>query len=331
VSKRRNSDGKMAADFITYVDDARSCGGSWQEARDASRRIASLMNWLGIQDAARERRDPSRTPGAWAGSIVHTEDGVITVSVSQERWDKAKGIISWIEAEMSESDNIDFKLLESYRGFLVYLTRTYPDINPYLKGIHLTLDSWRPWRKEDGWKTTLGEIRTALEEKGEDGTPLSIHVNKAPLRVKWVPRLVDDVRALKTLLSASIPSKRLVRPVKGTMVAYNFGDASGSGFGSSLAIGDKVVFKSGQSDDEHNMATSNFRELSNLIYTIEENNTKGLLEKTELFVFTDNSTAEAAFYKGTSSSAKLFDLVLRLRIIQMNGSIIVHFVHVTGK
>ncbi len=47
-------------------------------------------------------------------------------------------------------------------------------------------------------------------------------------------------------------------------------------------------------------------------------------------MFTDNNTAEAAFYKNTSSSAKLFDLVLRLRMIQMNGSIIKHFVHVAG-
>ncbi len=41
-----------------------------------------------MQDAPRKRRDPCQTPGPWAGSIVHTEDGVITVSVSQERWDK---------------------------------------------------------------------------------------------------------------------------------------------------------------------------------------------------------------------------------------------------
>jgi hypothetical protein len=37
-----------------------------------------------------------------------------------------------------------------------------------LKGIHLTLDSWRPWRKEDGWKYALREIWTILEEKGVD-------------------------------------------------------------------------------------------------------------------------------------------------------------------
>jgi hypothetical protein len=122
---------------------------------------------------------------------VHTEDGVITVSVTQDLWDKAKGVIRWIKVEMNKSDTIEFKQLESYRGFLVYLTRTYPDIIPHLKGVHLGLDSWRPWRKDHRWKMTIGEIQTALEEKGEDGTPLLAHANKAPMRVKWVPRLVD--------------------------------------------------------------------------------------------------------------------------------------------
>jgi hypothetical protein len=67
-----------------------------------------------------------------------------------------------------EPDTIEQKQLESYRGFLIYLVRTNPDMNPYLKGIHLTLDSWRPWRREDGWKLTMAEIRLARKDKGQD-------------------------------------------------------------------------------------------------------------------------------------------------------------------
>jgi hypothetical protein len=233
VSKLRTLDGRIAADFIIYVDDVWSCGGSWEECRRVARRIASFMAWLGIQDAPRKRRDPCQTPGPWAGSIVHTEGGVITVSVSQECWDKARAILSWIETSMMESDTIAHKQLESYRGFLIYLVRTYPDMNPYLKGIHLTLDSWRPWRREDGWKFTMAEINTALEEKGQDHPLNHTSAHKAPLRVKWVPRLVDDVRALSTLFQGKIPAKRVVRLKEGTSVSYSFGDASASGFGSS--------------------------------------------------------------------------------------------------
>ena len=38
--------------------------------------------------------------------------------------------------------------MESIRGLLVYVSKTYKDMIPYLKGLHLTLDSWRPFRDE---------------------------------------------------------------------------------------------------------------------------------------------------------------------------------------
>jgi hypothetical protein len=52
------------------------------------------------------------------------------------------------------------KPMESIRGFLNYVTRTYESITPYLKGVHLTLDHWRPDRDEDGWK-----IANSLDER----------------------------------------------------------------------------------------------------------------------------------------------------------------------
>jgi hypothetical protein len=55
------------------------------------------------------------------------------------------------------------------------------------------------------------------------------------------------------------------------------------------------------------------------------------LEGCELFIFTDNTTAEAAFWKGTSKSRKLFELVLRLRKLEMENDMIIHVVHVSGK
>jgi hypothetical protein len=48
-------------------------------------------------------------------------------------------------------------------------------------------------------------------------------------------------------------------------------------------------------------------------------------------MFTDNQTAESAFWKGHSSSPKLFDLVLRLRKLEMTHGIILHVIHVSGK
>mmetsp|Transcript_9223 Transcript_9223/g.14191 ORF Transcript_9223/g.14191 Transcript_9223/m.14191 type:complete len:92 (+) Transcript_9223:3250-3525(+) len=49
---------------------------------------------------------------------------------------------------------IHHKTAERYHGFLVYVSRTYDALVLYLKGLHLTLDSWRPEQDKDGWRTT---------------------------------------------------------------------------------------------------------------------------------------------------------------------------------
>jgi hypothetical protein len=44
----------------------------------------------------------------------------------------------------------------------------------------------------------------------------------------------------------------------------------------------------------------------------------------------DNSTAEGVFYKGNSTSKKLFELVLRLQRMEMEGELILHVIHVAS-
>jgi hypothetical protein len=205
VMKWRFEDDKIACDFIVYVDDARSAGNLWEEARLAARSIASKLNWLGIQDATRKRRDPSQTPGPWVGSFVFSDGEAISVAVSQERWDKAKEIINWIAESMTCSDSIDYKKLERHRGFLVYLVRTYPVMNPYLKGIHLTIDSWRPFHSKDGWKMTLSELNEAMKDKLNVNEESVQMARPAPRFVKWVPRLKEDIEALTRFLSSEPP------------------------------------------------------------------------------------------------------------------------------
>jgi len=329
VSKVRAEDGKIANDFVTYVDDTRTCGNSWSEARQASRVVASKLNWLGIQDAARKRRDPCQDPGPWAGSVVQVSpEGAVTVSATQERWEKTRNIVEWIAGAIADSDTIEFKTLEKHRGFLVYVGRTYPVLVPYLKGIHLSLDSWRPWRKEDGWKLTQAEIKQAMSEKESHQY---VEDQKTPTRVRWVPRLQEDIKALLLFTSSRQPPKRAVRPIKGTSVVYTFGDASGSGFGVSTYENEELRFYSGQWENSYSALSSNFRELANLVIRLESDFAEGLLNGTEIFIFTDNSTAEAAYFKGTSKSRLLFELILRLQFVHLHAGITLHFVHVAGK
>ena len=55
------------------------------------------------------------------------------------------------------------------------------------------------------------------------------------------------------------------------------------------------------------------------------------LQGYEIFMFTDNSTAEAAYWKGTSKSRRLFDLVLQLKKLELEQDIILHVIHISGK
>jgi hypothetical protein len=55
VSKRR-SDGSLAADSISFVDDIRPTGPTEADARQASQVMAKQAAWCGIQDATRKQR-----------------------------------------------------------------------------------------------------------------------------------------------------------------------------------------------------------------------------------------------------------------------------------
>ena len=43
--------------------------------------------------------------------------------------------------ELKYSEGVHQYRIESIRGFLVYVTSTYRDKTPYLKGLHFNLDS----------------------------------------------------------------------------------------------------------------------------------------------------------------------------------------------
>ena len=81
-----------------------------------------------------------------------------------------------------------FKQLEHVVRFLVYVSQTYTCMVPYLKGIYLTLNSWRNGRDEDGWVIPK-QLWDEMEEL--NGLP--------PPFVKCVTRLKYDVEALMFL------------------------------------------------------------------------------------------------------------------------------------
>ena len=349
VSKIRVSDGKIAADFYVYVDDARITGATDLECWVATRRVAAGFNHLGIQDAPRKRRPPSVTPGAWAGSVLTADQKMVGVRVSQEKWDKAKGHLRDTLAEVEGGGGHDLKTLLRRRGFLQYVTRTYPCTIPHLRGFHNTIDAWRPNRDSDtGWYVDrygpkrrrvvpqVVEKEEVEKLEGLSGDDLEFALDEIfegapPERVPSVHRLGRDLRDLLNLFEAETPPVRVVRADSKCEVVYGFGDASATGFASTWSEEEGTSFVYGQWCSEVVEKSSNFRELTNLVKTIKKRVKEGKLGNCELFVFTDNTTAEAAFWNGNSTSEALLDAIVELRKLEMDAGMIVHLVHVSGK
>ena len=108
------------------------------------------------------------------------------------------------------------------------------------------------------------------------------------------------------------------------------GDASKKGYGAAVHQGLKLYFRYRQWTSIAGEESPNYRELYNLVETIESLYSEGKLRYCKIFFFTDNIVADYAYYKGSSSCKALFDLVLRLRLVQQKGGFMLHVVHVAG-
>lgn len=342
---KKRLDGELATELHQFIDDLRTTGKDAETVWLASSTIGKELAHKGLQDAARKRRPPSQTPGAWAGASVRsTTDGVFK-SVTEDRWRKAQVRIREIGYQIGLWDDTSTLLLDrdelenryqgrpssqhilhkeslSHRGFLVYVANTFKAIVPYLKGLHLTLDGWRPYRDEDGWKLSVADRKLNFDMG-----------DKPPVWVKAVPRLKADLAVLMDFTSVTEPPQIPARPTCCRAI-YLVGDASGSGFGTSVwEDNDRGVnigfgaWTSAISKDR----SSNFREAYNLVLQIEDMSHSGsLINGTELWVFTDNSVAEFSFTKGTSSDKLLHELIVRIRRLEMQGAIFPRFVWIAG-
>jgi hypothetical protein len=330
VSKIRSNDGHIAVDFCTFVDDARPTGPSRKEAWLAARQIASTLSSLGIQDAPRKRRDSSQTPGAWTGSVLRTDEGQVRLLISKEKWDKTKTLLAEVRELLTlQPLTLPRKRLEQIRGYLVHIAQTYSMFASYLIGLHMTIDFWRPNRDQDGWRCSTAFIQ-GIKDRGE--WPEDYDNSKGPTTVSAVPRLTHDIRALEDLTQGDLPLLRRVRARKTGRVLYGFGDASKAAFGATIQIEDRLFYQYGQwSNEIVERESSNWRELSNLVIYLCDLVKKEDLSGYEIYMFTDNSTAEAAFWKGTSVSPRLFELVLQLKRLELDCDVILHVIHISGK
>lgn len=330
-------DGTMASDLFIYMDDFRATGPSKRECWQGSQQIGSRLSWFGLQNASSKRTEASQTPEAWAGTVIHTDGENVMLLVSQEKWEKTQRWIQWLSSYTEVGEPLPHKELERCRGFLIYVSRTYKPFVPYLRGLHLTLESWRDFRDKDGWKLVDKEIQMLMAGR-KDYRPLPTLFGElerlkgeARTTVVAAPRLKGDVDALSQMTRAVRAPKVVRRSRKVVSAHYGLGDASGKGFGNGLVVDGVCHMEYGNWDGHHKDDHSNVKELTNLVIAVENAYAKGLLVNAELFLCTDNFVAESTYYKGGSNkNSKLNGLIFRLWNLQMKGNFRLHVIHIAG-
>jgi hypothetical protein len=172
-------------------------------------------------------------------------------------------------------------------------------------------------------------------KEGEEWTP--------PLPVEWkplppppkliaaAPRLQKDVEAMARIFAQELPAQVLLRASRVYTLLYGFADASGSGFGSTIMLEGGIRYRIGTWPSDNEDDTSNYREFENLVDALREEDEAGNLVDALIFMCTDNSTVESSIVNGNSSSEKLFELTLEVRVIEMRNNAKVIISHVAGE
>ncbi len=139
------------------------------------------------------------------------------------------------------------------------MVHTYSWLDPYIRGLHLTVDSWRPGREESGFKLRGKELEQAMEiwatskslpcRREDDGPdevgPMPCQLSgEAPGYVPPVPRMGRGVDCLLELTKALEPPRQLYR-AKHVMAFFVIGDASGPGKGVAVVEQYGVDYESG--------------------------------------------------------------------------------------
>jgi hypothetical protein len=85
----------------------------------------------------------------------------------------------------NDSQKIPRQWLEQIGGFLNYIAQMYTWLRPYLIGLHMTIDGWRPNRDTEGWRLqpkmilVKEKVDMSSQYKGDSQTWIEVSSNPA--------------------------------------------------------------------------------------------------------------------------------------------------------
>lgn len=170
----------------------------------------------------------------------------------------------------------------------------------------MVLTQHLPKRNADGWKLTNNEWMDYVSHKLHSGarsqeqydqhmvdTKRLYRYGDHPLSIKPNQRFIQSVAALKQFLSPVHPPTIPDRCSKVSMIVYGFADTSGTGFGSTFDDGVSTKYRVDIWGRDSEAESSNWRELSNIVDTLEKEAITRDLRGSVMIMVTDNATAES--------------------------------------
>lgn len=322
-------DNEIASGEAAFVDDIHVVGRGMANANQACKRLKSQMNHFGNQADDAKYRPPTTTPGAWNGSILHTDTPFPRKSTTGKKWTRFRDGLKWIVRVSEESKVIDTAELRRVAGLGVHLTEVYASGRPFLKGMFNAIEAFRADRDLDGWRLSDAEVAAALLE-AEDSTR-GAAAEGYPLETRITHELIRHVGALLQLFSQDAPLSPPVRPTDKFKLRYMAGDASLEGYGTVTQYPDDTLSgRDGLWDPEFAFGGSNLREAQAQVNHLLEEVRAGKHDGCELWAFTDNAVWSAVWNKGMSSARHLFDLVVSLKLECRDHEVWLHVCHISG-
>lgn len=163
--------------------------------------------------------------------------------------------------------------------------------------------------------------RTKLLAANNEGHPDFVHPSEC---------LRYNLLALQCFFDQDQPIKVCVWFCKCVQAVIRICDSSKSGFGDSFSSNKGISYCFGIWTAQIMDESSNFREFKNCIDAIRREGEVGHLEDTLLLFCTNNTIIEQAIYKGTTSSPKLLEMVIKFYNIQFEFGFTSIITHVSG-
>ena len=118
-----------------------------------------------------------------------------------------------------------------------------------------------------------------------------------PKMVKSVARFITCLEAMHKFFNPPLPPIIRMRSKKIYFIVYDFLDASGTGFGSTLTKENGISYRMGVWGRDQESESSNWREFNNVVESLEEECKSGALDGSLIVLAVDNSTVESCLYK----------------------------------